>query len=71
MHRIENPAAPWGGANGAEKMMPINDGSSFFTKSPSLFQVQIALHSGAINEGLAALVVAAWARVHLGLEVTL
>jgi hypothetical protein len=70
MYRIENPAAPLGGASGAEKIAQLDSASSF-TKSPSLFQVQIALHSGAINEGLAAFVVAAWARVHLGLEVTL
>jgi hypothetical protein len=69
MHRMENPAAPLGGASGAEKITQVDTASSF-TKSPSLFQVQIALHSGAINEGLAALVVAAWARVHLGCEVT-
>jgi hypothetical protein len=69
MNRIENPAA-LSGANGAEKITQL-DSASFSIKSPSLFQVQNALYSGAINEGLAALLIAAWARLHLGCEVTL
>lgn len=69
MDRTENPAA-LAGAHRAEKITQV-DTASFSIKSPSLFQVQIALNSGAINEGLAALVVAAWARVHLGWEVAL
>ena len=67
MGRTENPAA-LAGANGAEKITQV-DIASFSIKSPSLFQVQIALNSGTIHEGLAVLVVAGWARLHLGLEV--
>jgi hypothetical protein len=69
MKRIENPAAP-ASAHRAKKIMQV-DTASFSIKSPSLYQVQLAFNSGAITEGLAALVVAAWARLHLGLEVAL
>ena len=67
MDRIENPAA-LAGAHRAKKIT-LRDAVSSFTQSPSLFQVKSALNVGAINEGLAALMIAIWARVHLGCEV--
>ena len=68
MNRTENPAA-LAGAHRAKKIT-LRDVVSSFTNSPSLFQVQSALHHGLITEGVAALLVATWARVHLGCEVT-
>lgn len=69
MNRTENPAA-LRGAHRAREITQLDSVSSF-TKSPSLFQVQNALNSGAITYGLAALIVATWARLHLGLEAAL
>ena len=69
MNRTENPAA-LRGAHRAKEITQLDSVSSF-TKSPSLFQVRNAVNAGAINDGLAALIVATWARLHLGLEVVL
>lgn len=69
MDRTKNPAA-LAGAHRAGRIT-LRDRVSFFTQRPGLFQVQNALNSRAISEGLAALFVATWARLYLGCEVVL
>ena len=66
MNRTENPAA-LAGAHRAERIT-LRDVVSSFTNSPSLFQVQSALNMGLVSEGMAALMIAIWARIHLNLE---